>query len=573
MTEPQSRELDELWTALEPHIEWPAGLALILLFASHPHLVDQLRERAETLLRSEGRTLHSLVPRATEELPNHASELLVPLPEEVRAVWVELWRGSGGADWDGRVNSILQELNQRRTLLERVVRRPTVLVLPTSMRTRVYAIAPDLWTIRSFTADLPSPPAVTPTPASPVSSPQPAFSLPPPSAEEKEWARLLATGEYSRIDARDGLHALAAAMNRGSLTSARHIAQQVIALIIHGDAGDEASAITTDEILRSSQDTSEWTSRPILSAALDELGVVEVRAGNLSAARSLFRRSLDVRELLASTDPHNVQAQRDLSISLNHLSDIEHQAGNLSAARSLLQRSLDLCEKLASTDPHSAQAQRDLFISLSKLGGVDFRAGNLSVARSLFQRARDLCEKLASADPHNAQAQRDLSISLDNLGNLEDRAGDLSAARALFQRSLDLCEMLASADPHSAQAQRDLSISLERLGGIEVQAGNLSAARSLFQRSLDVREMLASADPHSVRAQRDCILAHTWCIELGKQLEDLAMQREHFDAARSLLDTLTARGLVDGHAQTESLRQYLDDTRDRLDSHPRQNPP
>src|SRR5690606_4921052 len=140
-SEPEQPDLDELWTALEPHIDWPRGSALILLFASHPQPVDDLRRRAEALLHDGERTLRAFVPRAVEELRTVKGEILTPVADEVRAVWVELWRGSGGTGWDPLVNEILRFLNERRTVLERVVRRPTVLVLPSSLRTQFYVVA------------------------------------------------------------------------------------------------------------------------------------------------------------------------------------------------------------------------------------------------------------------------------------------------------------------------------------------------------------------------------------------------------------------------------------------------
>lgn len=125
MSEPQTANLDELWTALEPHIAWAEGLTLILLFASHPQPVEEIRSRAEALVRDGGGEVLERVPRTLEELSSVVGTLLVRPADQVRAIWIELWRGSGGAGWDLQVGNILQMLNERRTVLERVLRRPS----------------------------------------------------------------------------------------------------------------------------------------------------------------------------------------------------------------------------------------------------------------------------------------------------------------------------------------------------------------------------------------------------------------------------------------------------------------
>jgi tetratricopeptide (TPR) repeat protein len=479
-----------------------------LLFASHPQAVDQLRGRVEALLGGDGRTLHTLIPRTVEELPAHASELLVPLPDEVRALWVELWRGSGGAGWDATVGTILQQLNERRTVFERVVRRPTVLVLPASMRTRVYVIAPDLWTIRSFTADLPSPLAVTRAPTAPTTPTRPTFALPPPSPEEKEWARLIATGEYSRIDPWDGLQALEAAMKRGSLTSARRIAQQTLALLVYGAIGDDAGAMTTDDVVCLLANTDLRARKPrLFSELIYNLGEVEIQAGNWAAARALYQQGLEV---------------------------VEHNSGPFIISR-----------------------------YLERLGYVEAECGHLTMARELFRRALDTTEDLAEPTPSSSVAVL-RSVLLLQLGDVEELAGNLSAARDLLGRALELIENMANATPHNRALQQRLSLSLNRFGGVELRAGNLAAARTLFQRALEIREKLASLQPNNVLAQRNLIYAHKRFVVLGQHLGDIELQRQHVAAAWSLLDALDAQGLEEDNTRIQALRRYFEHARDRL---------
>jgi tetratricopeptide (TPR) repeat protein len=532
-----------MWDALEPHIVWAEHLALILLFATHPLGVDELRGRAAGVLEADGRTLRVLIPRDLGELGSLTGELVARPEAGVGAVWVELWRGSGDAEWDRGVADQLGRMNEVRSLIERKLGRPLVLVLPTALRTSFYAMAPDLWTIRSFTAVVPSPAAVTRGLVEREAAQTPKiFAIGPPSAAEREWARLMAHADaMGRVDPWDGFRAVEAAMQRGSLLSARTIALQVLEVAkALAEAVPESSPAQRD-----------------LSVACNCLGDVELEAGNLSAARGLYQRSLNVREGLVKADPDSVQAQRDLSVSLNKLGDVEMAAGELLAARGLYQRALDIVEELARADPDSAKAQRDLSVLLGKLGNVELEAGNSSSARGLYQRSLDAREEAANADPDSAQAQRDLSVLLGKLGNVEMEAGNLSAARGHFQRSLDIREALANADPDIAQAQRDLSMSLRKLGNVEMEAGNLSAARGHYQRSIYIHEGLAQADLLNSQASFDVVDSHLCLVALAERADDTNAMVYHSRAASERMRELEANGHVTGYREREAARDRI----------------
>lgn len=543
-------ELDELWEALAPQIEWAEHLALILLFAAHPFGVDELRGRVERVLAADGRTLRVLVPRDLGELRMVTSELVVRPERGVGAVWVELWRGSGDAEWDRGVADQLGRLNEVRSLIERELGRPLVLVLPTALRTSFYVMAPDLWTVRSLTAVLPSPVAVARGPVERARVVQEISAVGPPSAAEREWARLMANAGpdgLARVDPWDGFRAVEAAMQRGSLLSARAIALEALDVAeALADAAPESSNALRD-----------------LSVACNWLGDVEIKAGNLSAARDLCQRSLDVREELAMADPHSTQARRELSVSLEKLGNVEMQAGNSSAARNLYQRSLDVREGLAKADPDSAQVQRDLLASLEKLGNVETVAGNLPEAREYYQRSLDLYEH--SANPDKALEKRDLFVLINKLGEVEMTAGNLSAAREHYRRALEVSEGLATVSPDSAWSLRDLSVSIGGLGEVEMEAGNFLAARSLFQRSLGLFEALAQADPHNAQANSDVVDLHLCLVTLAERMGDTDELNHHLQAASTRMRELDANGHVTGYRQREAARDRIQQLERELD--------
>jgi tetratricopeptide (TPR) repeat protein len=516
VSEQQRADLDELWATLEPHIAWPRGLAMVLLFAGHPQPVDALRERAQTLLRRDGRELRMHVARDTDDLSNLVDELLAPPNDELGALWIELWRGSGRPGWDAAVSEILRRLNEHRVVLERDVGRPTVLVLPPSLRSHVYVLAPDLWAIRSYTAELPSPPGVAPARLRFSDLLRPFQTR--RSREESEWAQLLARGgDRARVDPRDGIRALDAAMAMGNLANARRIGLQVLTLILRGHV-DEDSSLTTDELIR----------------RLDTI-------------------------VPASPEP-------ELVVALSKLAGLEVQTGDLARARALYQRAVVVSEARVDADPSDARARRELLVSLIELGKVELLSGQLEAARTRFQRGLEMSMALVSANPGSALAFRDLSVALEQFGDLEDAAGNVLAAQELFERVLEAREDLVRAAPYDSVARRELSSAIHKLGLIELDSGNLTTARELLQRALDIRERFAGAAPSDPRAALDLLLSHSSFIELGRQLEDAELQREHLEAAESLLARFTAGEDFDEHTQLQALSRHFGNQRARLET-------
>ena len=78
------------------------------------------------------------------------------------------------------------------------------------------------------------------------------------------------------------------------------------------------------------------------SVALNDLGLILQRLGDLSAARAAYSESLETRRRLAEVSPDSAEAQRDISASLDRIGDVEVQAGDLVAARSAFAESLEI---------------------------------------------------------------------------------------------------------------------------------------------------------------------------------------------------------------------------------------
>jgi hypothetical protein len=299
--------LEEIWRELRPHLEWAQGFALVFLFAGHPAPIEFLRRRLEDSLQLRTLRLTIVAPATPGEVPRAVEELLAIRPEPGRGpLWFELWRGSAEKGWPTARRQALRRLNERRFLLEQDVAVPVVFVLPREERAKVYIDAPDLWAVRSFTAELPAPErrevtvprheADTVTVHDPSRGPA-----------EMEWQRLVErAADRTNLDPRDGFAAFESAMERGDLAAARAITDQTLDMA-------RQRLQTTGDTPQALRD---------LSISLDNVGRVERDLGNLETARSAYQESLEIARQLAGTFPDQPRYQQDLAFIEDRLAGV-----------------------------------------------------------------------------------------------------------------------------------------------------------------------------------------------------------------------------------------------------------
>ncbi len=280
-----STALSQIWQDLRPHLEWASGFSLVFLFADQPAAVTALRELYGDSLHLRALRLRELKPSNSTELASLAEEML-KTRVGYGPLWVELWQGgesanavelsksipspNGGglgwgrekteasllvdrpppnlppvgggthstalveaADWNRQRILFLHRLNENRSALEQNIRQPVVIVLPVAERLAVSVHAPDLWAVRSFTKQLPTlAPSRPDTSLPPIGESKTGMALATePSPAEQEWTRLLSLNQNTDgLNLWDGFAAFDAALERGSLDAARHIANETLTM-------------------------------------------------------------------------------------------------------------------------------------------------------------------------------------------------------------------------------------------------------------------------------------------------------------------------------------------------------
>ncbi len=111
--------------------------------------------------------------------------------------------------------------------------------------------------------------------------------------------------------------------------------------------------------------------------ALNEMGDIEEKQGDMAAAPASYRKAIGIAETLAGRDPGNTDGQRDLSVCYARVGDLQAKQGDLAAALASYRQTLAIAETRVGRDPGNAQWQRDLIVSLVK-GRDDWPGKGLS---------------------------------------------------------------------------------------------------------------------------------------------------------------------------------------------------
>jgi tetratricopeptide (TPR) repeat protein len=256
------------------------------------------------------------------------------------------------------------------------------------------------------------------------------------------------------------------------------------------NAGDPVTASTeylaASQILESLQaaGATDERSRRLLGIVYERIGTMQEAERNFEEALNTYRKSLTIREALASDFPNHTDAVRDAAIAHEKIGNAMTALGDLNAALESRRKSLHIFQDLARSDVKNVQAQRSVAISYTHLGDLLGNSelpnlGKLNDALENYRKALEIYLSIDAAAPGNQANRRDLAELYATMGGINARLAGIAAtasermafateARSNYQRSLDTWLDLQSHAPFSeadrAEIQKVRSL-LARLDG------------------------------------------------------------------------------------------------------------
>ncbi len=158
------QQFEAIWAEVKLLLEWQQGFGFFLVLGDDQRVSSRLQQRLHDFALTRTRLFQSVKPASAEQAVAEVLQAVFPTAADQRfadakaPLWLDLMTEPDGSSWRFARQQVLGALNQRRGALERTCPRPLLLHLPLSMAGDVVTWAPDLWSIRTFVAVLPSAP-------------------------------------------------------------------------------------------------------------------------------------------------------------------------------------------------------------------------------------------------------------------------------------------------------------------------------------------------------------------------------------------------------------------------------
>jgi tetratricopeptide (TPR) repeat protein len=327
------------------------------------------------------------------------------------------------------------------------------------------------------------------------------------------------------------------------------------------------------DILRSLADRDAQNSEAWLRVRqiCNQLGDLEVKAGDLDRAVHAYTDQLAADEKLAHLSPGDASEERDVAICQERIGYVLEAQGKMEDALTYYEQELKGFENLLLRTSNDGSLRFGLSVAYESVGGVLREEGKPDLALPKLENAVEIAQQLVSQESSEKKYQRQLSVSLQNYGSVLADLDKTPAALQAYAQSQEICERLVAAVPGDTVYQQDLADCLGRVGDLDKADGNLAKARASYQRCLQISESLVSRDESNpVRRQQLALtfqrLAEATALS-DKDQEALGYYKVSCDIFQRLLETngrnvTWQEFLANGYLQTGKILQQGGKTAD-----------
>jgi tetratricopeptide (TPR) repeat protein len=303
----------------------------------------------------------------------------------------------------------------------------------------------------------------------------------------------------------------------------------------------------------------------------NQLGDLEVKAGDLDRAVHAYTDQLAADEKLAQLSPGDVSEERDVAICQERIGYVLEAQGKMADALTYYEQEQKGFENLLLRSSTDGSLRFGLSVAYESIGGILREEGKPDLALPKLEKAVEIAQQLVSQESSEKKYQRQLSVSLQNYGSVLADLEKTPAALQAYAESQEICERLVAAVPGDTVYQQDLADCLGRVGDLYKADGNVAKARASYQRCLQISESLVSRDESNpVRRQQLALtfqrLAEATALS-DKEQEALGYYKVSCDIFERLLQTngrnvTWQEFLANGYLQTGKILQQGGKTAD-----------
>jgi tetratricopeptide (TPR) repeat protein len=224
--------------------------------------------------------------------------------------------------------------------------------------------------------------------------------------------------------------------------------------------------------------------------------------GDSRGAVELYKKSLGMREKLASEAPTDTGRQESLAISSSRLSQqlqaLDDKPGAVAAAR----RAAEIFDAMLRKDPGNADVRRSAAVASRNLAMSLMKMSAAGEARVWGDRSMAILEQVAADDPGNLQASVDMADGYYVQGMVRAGGNDYEAARAFYDRAIAIQTKLAAEHPGEAP-RPGLRTAYQLLADLNIKMGDARQAITNAEHQLAIDAWFLKADPKNAGAVRN----------------------------------------------------------------------
>lgn len=240
-----------------------------------------------------------------------------------------------------------------------------------------------------------------------------------------------------------------------------------------------------------------------LPYAYERIAFVEMMSGNTEVGYEKFKAGLKISRQISQLDPLNAERQQDLVISLNQMCDISDRRGRSQEAIAYGEEAVELASRLNALDENDSRISRRVWVSNFQPGSAYKSSGDAASAEKWLTAAFELASQRMKKDPSDVQAQRDLATSGFTLGTQLYLQSEFSRALEVLEQARAMANKTTLLEnPDSADHSLLFTI-LGRLASVHSDEGRLDEAIALHRQSVDVGQAIVLDSPKNMIAQRN----------------------------------------------------------------------
>ena len=194
-----------------------------------------------------------------------------------------------------------------------------------------------------------------------------------------------------------------------------------------------ASAKPTDETPKS-----EWIK------VLVKLGTTFMAKKDWAGARGPFEQARDILRGLAEREAQNPEAWVRVRQICNQLGDLEVKAGDLDRAVHAYADQLAADHKLAELSPGDIGEERDVAICEERIAYVLEAQGKITDAQGYYEQELAGIEHLVHRNSNDGSLRYDLSVAYENVGSALREEGKPDEALPKLQKAVELAQQLVN---------------------------------------------------------------------------------------------------------------------------------